>query len=51
MGELLWARTEMSALKKTALVAEHFARGEVGTSPSGGVSGAAVVALSPDAVS
>jgi len=29
----------------------HFARGEVGTSPSGGVSGATVVALSSDAVS
>jgi hypothetical protein len=51
MWELLWAGTEMSTFEKTAFVAENFSRGEVGTSPSGGVSSTAVVALPPDAVS
>jgi hypothetical protein len=36
--------------QKTALVAQDFTRGQVRTSPGGGVSGATVVALPPDAV-
>jgi hypothetical protein len=48
--ELLWAGTKMGALKKAALVAEHFTRGEVRTPPSRGVGGAAVEAPSPDTV-
>jgi hypothetical protein len=51
MRELLWAGTEVSAFKETTFVAEHFSRGKVGTSPSGGIGGTTVVALSPDTVS
>jgi hypothetical protein len=40
----------MGAFEKTAFITKHFTRGEVGTPPSGSVSGATVVALSSDTV-
>jgi hypothetical protein len=48
--KLLWARAGVGALKKAALVAQDFSGVEVGTTPSGGISGAAVKATAADAI-
>lgn len=50
MWELLWARAEMGAFEKTALVAKHFTRGKIGAPPGRGVGGTTIVAFPPDTV-
>lgn len=48
--ELLGPGTRVGAFKETALVAEDFARAEVGATPGGGVGGAAVEAPPADPI-